>query len=280
MSQQMQNSFLHKSAHRLAFTLVELLVVISIIGILVGLLLPAVQMTREAARRTQCSNNLKNIGLALHNFEEAYKSLPIGSERFKKTEHAWSTQILPFMEQSAVYTQIDFDKEWDAPPRNFAAGEVNISSYRCPSAVTEFDGKIDYGGIQGTALTELPLGFGGSQAFGCGTLIVTSFEQRRAVRFADITDGLSQTICVGESVDREPAGSGRWACGRNCFSQNAARINTNGLGDLLSRHPQGAQVLFADGHVKLLSESIDARVLGAGCTRNGGESNTNELGSD
>jgi prepilin-type N-terminal cleavage/methylation domain-containing protein/prepilin-type processing-associated H-X9-DG protein len=255
---------------RTGFTLIELLVVISIIGVLVGFLLPAVQMARESARRTQCTNNLKNIGLAIHNFESARRTLPAGSEALKGTEHAWSTQALPYMEQSNVYQGLDLKAVWDAP-HNLAATLTNISIYRCPSAVLDFPGKQDYGGIQGSALTQLPIGMAAHQAFGCGALIVTSTVQPQAVRISDLIDGLSTTLCVGESVDRDPLHSGRWACGRNCFSQNAQKINRGGLGDLLSKHPQGVNVLFADGHTQLLSESIDSLVLGSLCTRNGRE---------
>jgi len=255
---------------RPGFTLVELLVVISIIGVLAGLLLPAVQMARESARRTQCLNNLKNIGLSIHNFESAHRTLPAGSEARKGTEHAWSTQILPYMEQSSVYQGLDLKAVWDAPS-NLQTTLTNISIYRCPSAIQDFPGKQDYGGIQGSALTQLPIGLAAHQAFGCGSLIVTSVEQSQAVKLGDMTDGLSATLCVGESVDRDPLHSGRWACGRNCFSQNAQKINRGGLGDLLSKHPQGANVLFADGHTQLLGESMDSFVLGSLCTRNGRE---------
>ncbi len=252
------------------FTLVELLVVVAIIGVLVGLLLPAVQSAREAARRVQCSNNLHNIGLSIHNFADVARMLPAGSESLAGTEHAWSTKILPFLEQASVYQAIDLTAAWDSSG-NQQPTLANISTYRCPSAIRNFDGKQDYGGIQGTALTQLPIGLASNQAFGCGALIVTARVQARAVRLADLVDGLSATICVGESVDRDPLNSGRWACGRNCFSQNATRINKGGLGDLLSHHPLGAQVLFADGHCQLLNESVDPFVLGAICTRNGSE---------
>ncbi len=255
---------------RRAFTLVELLVVISIIGVLAGLLLPAVQMAREAARRAQCLNNLKNIGLAIHNFESARRTLPAGSEARNGTEHAWSTQTLPFLEQSNVYQRLDLKAVWNAPS-NLQVALTNISIYRCPSATKDFPGKQDYGGIQGSALTQLPFGMAAHQAFGCGSLIVTSTAQAQSIRISDVVDGLSTTICVGESVDRDSLHSGRWACGRNCFSQNAPKINRGGLGDLLSHHPQGVNVLFADGHTQLLSESMDSLVLGALCTRNGRE---------
>ncbi len=253
------------------FTLVELLVVISIIGVLVGLLLPAVQMAREAARRAQCSSNMHNIGLALHNFADAHRRLPAGSDGLNQTEHAWSSYILPYVEQSNTFSALDFKSLWNAPV-NSVAVQVNIPIYRCPSGTLDFAGKQDYGGIQGTGLTNLPIGDAPNQAFGCGTLIATSKDQPRPVTLGAVTDGLSLTLCVGESVDRYEKSSGRWACGRNCFSQNASQINKGGLGDLLSKHPQGAQVLFLDGHNQLLSESMDSLVLGAICTRNGGES--------
>ena len=252
------------------FTLVELLVVLAVIGILIGLLFPAVQAAREAARRTHCLNNLKNIGLAIHNFESSRKTLPAGSNRFGGTEHAWSTHILPFIEKSNVYQRLDLKSAWDATS-NQEATLANISLFRCPSALQEFLGKQDYGGIQGTALTQLPIGMAAHQAFGCGTLIVTSIVQPTAVRLTELTDGMSVTLCVGESIDRDRLLSGRWACGRNCFSQNAPKINSGGLGDLLSRHPQGANVLFTDGHTRQLNESLDSLLLGSLCTRNGRE---------
>ena len=264
------------------FTLVELLVVISIMGILVGLLLPAVQMARESARRIQCASNLKNIGLGLHNFADAYRSLPAGSERLKGTYQAWSGRILPYVEQSTVFSQIDFSRSWDALGSNANASLSRIPVYVCPSARLEFEGKLDFGGIFGSALLPLPAGLGPTDAFGCGTLISTSVKQTSPVKFSGITDGLSSTLAVGESVDRDAtgSGSGRWASGHNCFAQNDSVAISAESGELYSLHPGGAHGLFADSHIQLLARTIDKAVLGAICSRNGGEASAIQVSSE
>lgn len=259
------------------FTLVELLVVIAIIGVLAGLLLPAVQFAREAARRAQCSNNLKNIGLAILNFESAKKRLPVGNERLSGTNHAWASRILPHLEQPAIFKRLDFHQHWQATAQNRMASSESIATYKCPSAVLEFAGKQDYGGITGTALLDLPFGSGPSDAFGCGTLIATSVEQRRGIVLAEVTDGLSMTALVAESVDRDPEGSGRWACGLNCFSQDKVGTNIDEAGSIFSLHPGGANILFADGHNRFTEQNIAPEILGALCCRNDGTTDANEL---
>ncbi len=162
----------------LGFTLVELLVVISIVGMLAGLLLPAVHMARESARRISCSNNLKNIGIAIHNFAGANNAMPLGSDRLLGTEHAWSARILPFLEQGPLFQQFDFQKPWNQSGQNAQASLSKLNVYRCPSGVLDFDGKQDYGGIIGTTLAQLPLGDGPNEAFGCGAMVISSPSQR------------------------------------------------------------------------------------------------------
>ncbi len=265
---------LQTSLVRRGFTIVELLVVISIIGVLVGLLLPAVQAARETARRIQCLNNLKNIGLAIHNFENAKRNIPLGNQKLSGTMHAWSTMILPYIEQPAVFNQIDLKLPWDDAAVNAQAALTDLSLYRCPSAVKDFSGKQDYGGIVGTTLLSLPPGTGPGDAFGCGAMISSTKSQSSPLTLASFTDGLSNTLCVAESVDRSPEAAGRWACGLNCFAQGEALSESNEHGDMESQHPMGVPAVYADGHVTLLPLTIDVKILGGLCTRNGGEAQT------
>jgi type II secretory pathway pseudopilin PulG len=253
------------------FMLVELLVVICVIGMLMGLLLPAVQMMRDSARRMQCQNNLKNIGIAVHHFADVHRRFPAGSERTSGTEHAWSSRILPYLEQSSLFHRINFSKPWNLPGSNEQASFETIRLYRCPAAVLDFRGKQDYGGVSGTTLLALPLGDGPYEALGCGALVVLSAKQQRSTTLASFTDGLSKTICVAESIDRSSDSSGRWACGLNCFSQGQSLDLHNQQGDMESKHLGGVPVVFSDGHVFSLPLSMDTKVLGALCTRNGSE---------
>jgi prepilin-type processing-associated H-X9-DG protein len=250
---------------------VEVLVVISIVGVLFALAFPAVQSAREAGRLMQCRSNLKNIGIALANFHDARKSFPLGSDLLAGTEQAWSARILPFLEEEALYRQIDFRQPWNGPLANQAAANQDVSVYVCPSGLLSAAGKQDYGGVFGTSLLPLAWGSAPSAMFGCGTLIVSSAQQSVPVSAKKITDGLSVTLCVGEAVDRSDGLANRWACGRNCFAQTDTRVDTGQLGGLYSPHPGGAQGLFADGHVLLLTDDIDSIVLGSICTRNGAE---------
>lgn len=199
-----------------AFTLVELLVVIAIIGVLVALLLPAVQSAREAARRSQCQNNLKQIGLALHNFHSAQKVFPAGSIVSNEACEAssghrgpsWTVQILPYMEVTALHDQFDLNGNFAAlmsvgeKSGNEALQDTPIAMFKCPSdaAPQPGDPSLSYMGVQG----------GGIQ-YDADCLTGNSPANRR-VRFsngilhtngkvssAKITDGLSNTFLVGES---------------------------------------------------------------------------------
>lgn len=183
---------------RLGFTLVELLVVIAIIGILVGLLLPAVQAAREAARRMQCSNNLKQFTLAVHNYESTYKRFPSGRTQRSISPHA---AILPFMEQNNVGILVDWGVSWNHV-NNEAARAAEIPSFKCPSDPLETVpfgwASTNYRTNQGSGILHgLPSTNPADSNFGMpepdGPFIPTKY-----LRFGDISDGASNTAAVSE----------------------------------------------------------------------------------
>jgi len=252
------------------FTLVEVITAIGIIGALIGLSLPAVQRARESARAASCQNNLRNVAVALHSFVAARGAFPVGCDALGGTQNAWSAKLLPYLEEHAIAGQFDYRQAWNSAANQTAAG-LDVQIYVCPSSLLRSPGKQDYGGVMGTALLALKPGMGPKDAFGCGVLITTSSQQATAVTPARISDGLSQTLCVGESSDRAGASSSLWACGLNCFSQNDPYVDMDDVGSLHSEHPTGAHGLFADGHVRLLDDAVNPAILGSICTRNGNE---------
>ncbi len=252
---------------RKAFSLVELLVVLSVIGVLLSITLPAVQQVRESARRTACSNNLRQIGIGLNHYHAAFNEFPPGGVEWrpwndtKKRQLAWSAFLLPYVEQSSLFEQIDFDSAFDSDVNAVAAAAI-VPLYICPSGQRGADlvsgrGPADYGGIFGERISspnQPPKG-----------LMVYDVSYSAA----DIRDGLSSTIIVAEDTGWQ---DGQWINGRNLFDQafaiNQAPAFEN---DIRSEHSAGANVCFADGHVQFLSESMDLIPLAALCTRAGGE---------
>lgn len=249
---------------RTAFTLVELLVVISIIGILIGLLLPAVQSARETSRRMQCQSNLHNIGLALLNYESAHRRFPLGATPVKF--HSWNTAILPFLEQAPLYESINQHKDWgDASNLNFV--KTNLSIFECPSSLKSFDGKTDYCGISGSWHNARDSGDEN------GMLFPALKASTQAVMLASVIDGTSHTILVAEGVTVREEGYGFWACGLNCFTHDEGGVNdpSRPEDEIVSDHFAGANAVFCDGSVRFISASIEVDVVAAICTRNGGE---------
>ena len=248
------------------FTLVEMLVVIAVIGVLVSLLLPAVQAVREAARKSSCQNNLKQIGIGLHNFHDARRQLPLGCLQWRgpgsppsHRQLAWSAFLLPFVEQQNLFEAIDFDLPFDAP-ENAAAAAVRVSVFECASASQRnlTRGRTDYGGLFGERMV--------SRAPDDGV-----FLYDEVITFDDIRDGLSQTLAVAEDVGGPES---EWINGRNVFVQSGGINDPNawvGDNEIRSKHPGGAMVLFVDGHVTFLRNEIDKLVLGGLITRRGGE---------
>ncbi|MBM3997940.1 MAG: DUF1559 domain-containing protein [Planctomycetes bacterium] len=210
------------------FTLVELLVVIAIIGILVALLLPAVQAAREAARRTQCSNNIRQIGLALHSFHDARKFFPPGSITTSTSvaamgtknalgipigvEHGWAVFILPYVEQQPLYDQYRFDLDW-RDPGNLGPREQQLSVFQCASSPGR--GRYDqYTPTGFSAIRAAPSDYGVNNGISTdlGPLNVVDAESiaspqgvmrvNRLQSFADITDGSSNTMWICEDAGR------------------------------------------------------------------------------
>ena len=200
---------------RRAFTLVELLVVIAIIGILIALLLPAVQAAREAARRMQCSNNLKQIGLGILNYESAYGCFPAGfAVDYEDTDRCGGdcrgtslyVCILEYMEEDTIagYYNFDADNKW-ANQDNSAMFNRRIPTFQCPSRAKyqeeEFKCRRDYFGCVG-GRTLVYHGWRG-RIFEDGVLYLNSF-----IKLRDITDGSANTIAAGESIHNS-----RWGMG-------------------------------------------------------------------
>jgi prepilin-type N-terminal cleavage/methylation domain-containing protein len=258
-----------KGKKRDAFTLVELLVVIAIIAILVGLLLPAVQAARGAARRIQCSNNMRQVGLALHVHHEQTGAFPAGAIEWRphgdttKRQLAWCVFLLPHVEQQNVFDALDITKPFDAPENATAAATV-LKVFICPDAergtqLVEGRGPCDYGGIYGERITSPNSPPKGSMLYD------------QPIRIGDIRDGTSNTLIVSEDSQWP---DGQWINGRNIFDQafgiNAAPPYEN---DIRSGHSGGALGVLADGSVHFLNESMDLDALAAYCTRSGGEIN-------
>ncbi len=207
-------------------------------GILIALLLPAVQAAREAARRASCSNNLKQIVLALHNYHDAYKCFPpaVITDKDGKPMRSWRVAILPFMEQKTLYDRYNFKEPWDSPNNRLVAS-TDIPTYCCPSA-GPFSTETNYVMITGK-----------------GTIGGLPNE---CVRLGDITDGTANTIIVVEV-----AGTGiKWAEPRDLsIDELSLRLNDGSGKCIGSRHPRGANVAMADGSVRFISDTLDPQTL-------------------
>jgi prepilin-type N-terminal cleavage/methylation domain-containing protein len=252
---------------RAGFTLVELLVVIAIIGVMVGLLLPAVQYAREAGRRASCSNNLKNHALALTNYHDAHRQYPAGHMLENTLGYSWASYILPQLEQQSVYDQIDFNTPWESA-NNDSIRKTSLPIFRCPSSLIEFPGDTDYGGVLGSLIVPA-----GSPPMGNlqnrGTLVIYKTPSD-AISASSILDGLSNTICIAESRDIAAEDDGYWISGVSCISHDKGSVNSERLG-IFGAHSSGAFAARVDGSVSYLSRSVSPSIVGALCTRNGNE---------
>jgi prepilin-type N-terminal cleavage/methylation domain-containing protein/prepilin-type processing-associated H-X9-DG protein len=268
---------------RSGFTLIELLVVIAIIAILIGLLVPAVQKVREAAARTECRNNLKQIGLALHMYHDSFKRFPSGyiSQVSGGVDQGpgwgWAVQILGQLEQGNLKRQINFDLDI-GHSANAAPRVQSLTIFRCPS--DQFaDPFIPEGGTALVAHSNYAAVFGSNEIEedpGTGNGV---FFRNSRVRLQDIIDGTSNSLMVGErsvnlakatwtgaltGADEAPA----LCLGSADHPPNHPDAHPE---DFWSRHVQGVNFLFGDGSVRNIGNSIPPAIFGALATRQGGE---------
>ncbi len=342
------------NTRRKAFTLIELLVVIAIIAILIALLLPAVQQAREAARRTQCKNHLKQIGLAMHNYHDANLVFPpayVGSPTATGTAFgvsypddngngpsgfAWGTMLLPFLDQTPLYNSLDFSQPCWAP-QHAAAAKTKLSAFLCPSATGGDAGFVVEKWTTGSsAAPHNPTPFSPTLIFAHSHYVTNAgihqpwgrdpaysldfslpefvpaighavqqdgpFYRNSKVRIADVTDGLTNTVFLGEHSsklsDKTWYGTVPYAatCPKpgwpsDCNSAGCLVGAHSGpdthdhpqviihapnhpfghTDEMYSEHVGGAHVMLGDGSVRFVSQYVDAFAWVAASTRNGGE---------
>lgn len=288
---------------KMGFTLVELLVVIAIIGVMVGLLLPAVQAAREAARRMSCSNNLKQIGLGIHNYHDTHQKFAPSS--FNANKIGWTVHVLPFIEQQPLFEQFDMRLRYNQGTNN-VLGMTRVPTYICPSLksplsslgnggesiggvatfTTSYYGNLGPRGTNVTFNTAYPFSAVGVHGGFAGDGF---FKQNAQTRFADILDGTSNTFAVGEiSWDDRRGNRSRYRTWSRGHNQNdwtapaknvAQQINADFTAEFNnmsfgSNHPGGCHFMMADASVQFISQSIDFGILLATASASGKEVET------
>ena len=282
---------------RTGFTLVELLVVLAIIAILVGLLLPAVQAAREAARRVQCKNNLHQIGLALHNYHNSFRRFP--PQKTRDGFHGWAVFTLPYIEKQNIRAIYRMNYRWSAP-ENAEAVYAIIPTFQCPTSRLAGTARTHVSGNRWAASNDYaPPGRVSTGLVSAGfirsrTSYVGLMTGWRRIGFRDAFDGLSNTVLFAEDTTRPDyyragkrlgppnshASGGNfgvtngvvkgaaWADARNAipmhgFTQDGVSspgpcpINCTNNNEMYSFHSGGVHCVLADGAVRFLSQSID-----------------------
>jgi prepilin-type N-terminal cleavage/methylation domain-containing protein/prepilin-type processing-associated H-X9-DG protein len=292
---------MRRASFRPGFTLIELLVVIAIIAVLIALLVPAVQKVRAAAARTQCLNNLKQIGLALHDYHGANKVFPPGYQATgayvdgasdTSPGWGWGAFILPYLDQGPLHGQLNFNQ----PVQNSLASQTMLAVYRCPAGVTPATAFAVPDGFGNPVCSAGPSSYagcvGGDESDTTGPSGAGILYRNGRTRMTDVTDGTSNTLLVGERAWANAKGV--WAgainngvCQRGSLNpcpgsgaawypaatlvlahshlNNATTDTDGGLDDFSSLHPGGSNFLFADGTVRFL-RSVPSDLPGGGYT--------------
>lgn len=291
---------------RRAFTLIELLVAVAIIAVLIGLLLPGVQKVRESAARMTCGNNLKQIGVALQNYHAVQGKFPAGQSTPAFTINmppGWAAQLLPYLEQNALFQKLEMSKGFQNPDANLDAGKTVVTTYVCPtfprsdlqkscySPNNKPQAVSDYWAVGGCGLIHSSLHGTPSRA-GRGGFHTS------AISAMAYTDGTSNTIMVSETIDFS---RGQWINGQ--LVSNHAVVSVNGkttvslvlgvasdgapsppastppslipslypIRGISSYHPGGANAVYADGSVHFLPDGMSPQTLAALITRDFGD---------
>jgi prepilin-type N-terminal cleavage/methylation domain-containing protein len=287
-------------SRRRGFTLVELLVVIAIIGVLVALLLPAIQAAREAARRSQCTNNLKQLALATHSFEEAHNFIPPSATDAVGNRRGYMSYILPFLEETNLGQLYNPKIEWFAPD-NQTAIQTQLPQLQCPSAPD--NPRTSSGTTDSTAWKGATSDYGVSQGLDSSTTTHMGISAEKRLKrgftrdrettlFKDVTDGLSNSILMVEIAGqpdlwildqkRDPsvigktaaslAENGVWAGRKFKLSPRGhtldgltfpglCALNCSNNSGMYSFHPGIALACMGDGSVRALQEGLDIYVL-------------------
>lgn len=249
---------------RRGFTLVELLVIGSVAAVILALLLPAVSQAQEEARRTACKNNMKQLGLAMHNYHDTYGGFPPGWVALKKDADegpftGWGYSILPYVDQAPLFEKIGVSGIENADPKLFL---TVLDIYRCPS-----DPMVALNPLRGKMATSSYSGNGGNErlpgSFDTPDKLNGIFSRNSKIGLRDITDGSSNTFLAGERC--LDSGSGIWMGVTKNRNENdaitdcshQAQLNKS-ITSFSSRHPGGANFLLCDGSVRFIEAGIES----------------------